>query len=102
MTPKAIKNLKEPIVLHVEGIDKWSYWTRLYWGIMLIFGMKIRYYFCNSLRASFNDTEEKEFLGLEYIGSTATLAIGDSEETKAEIEKLDPVTHLVLDKQHKP
>jgi len=98
MTPKAIKNLTEPFTLHVKGIDKWPYLTRLYWGLMLIFGARIKYYFCNSLRASFNDTKEKEFLGLEYMGSRAWVALGDTDDKEIEVEKLDQVTHLVIDK----
>lgn len=98
MTPQPIDDLDQPFVLHVKGQEQWPYMTRLWWGIQLIFGSRVRYYFCNSIRASFSG---KEFLGLEYTGSNAYLSIGDLDlKDEVSIENLHPVTHLVIGEEY--
>ena len=85
--------LDEPIVVHVRGRDKWSYWTRLEWAFKLLFGSRIQCSFCNTFEACFNDDK---FIGLNYLGSNHQIAIGRAD--MVDIEFIDPIIHMVIDK----
>ena len=85
-------DLNEPIEPHVRGRDKWPYWRRFYWAILLILGQRIQFSFCNSFEACFNG---EKFIGLNYLGSTSQIVIGTA--NMADIEHISPTIHLVID-----
>lgn len=78
--------MNNPKEIHARGIDQWSYWHRLKFGLKLLIGARIHYHFCNAVQTgSLGD--------LEHVNSTANIVAAIGEPDQEETHKLDPYTH---------
>ena len=88
------QDVRHPFECHVRGKDAYTFFERAWLGIKLIFGARIHYHFCNTLKVSL--LSDKSFNGMEHLASFASLVICVGEPVLADAEKLDPETHRAV------